>query len=232
MAEIFTDVGRQLVAGHDREDALHTLCEVATQRVPGAQHAGVTVGRNGQISTVAATGDVPRRTDAIQFKLGSGPCVDALVDDARFNAADLRTDPRWPEFGRRAAETTGVLSMLAFRLFFETDDGMIAGLNMYSQEPRAFGEVSETIGVLLATHGALALASASARDHARSLEIALQSSRGIGAAVGILMSMHKLTQQQAFDLLLVASQSTNRKVRDIAREVVDTGILPTTKRSR
>lgn len=54
--------------------------------------------------------------------------------------------------------------MLSFRLFFETGDGMIAGPNMYSHHPKAFDETSETIGVLLATHGALALANASARQ--------------------------------------------------------------------
>ena len=39
------------------------------------------------------------------------------------------------------------------------------------------------------------------------------------------MMKHKLTRQQAFDLLRVASQHSNRKLRDIAVEVADTGTL-------
>jgi ANTAR domain len=60
---------------------------------------------------------------------------------------------------------------------------------------------------------------------AENLDVALQSSRNIGAAIGILMSLHKISQTQAFDLLCVASQRSNRKLRDLALEVVDTGWL-------
>jgi GAF domain-containing protein len=229
VAEVFSDVGRQLAATQDRDGALQVLSEVAAERVSGADYAGVTAGREGKISTVAATSDLARRTDEIQYQLGHGPCVDALVEDTTFNAADLRTDQRWPEFGRRAVEATGIVSMLSIRLFLETDDGMIAGLNLYSHQPNAFGSDSETMAVLLATHGALALANATAREKIRNLEIALKSSRDIGAAIGVLMAMHKVDRQQAFDLLVVASQRTHRKLVELAREVADTGALPVTR---
>jgi AmiR/NasT family two-component response regulator len=39
------------------------------------------------------------------------------------------------------------------------------------------------------------------------------------------MSRHQLTQSQAFDLLRMASQHTHRKLRDIASDVVETGML-------
>ena len=41
-------------------------------------------------------------------------------------------------------------------------------------------------------------------------------------AVGVLMARHHLTREQAFDILRLAGQRTNRKVSDIAREVADT----------
>jgi AmiR/NasT family two-component response regulator len=58
------------------------------------------------------------------------------------------------------------------------------------------------------------------------LEKALDTSREIGTAVGVLMSAHKLTREQAFDLLRIASQRSNRRVQELAIEVVDTGSLP------
>ncbi len=79
-----------------------------------------------------------------------------------YNAADLRSDPRWPDFGARAAEV-GVLSMLSFRLFIESNPDVIAGLNLYASKPSAFDEQSESIGTLFATHGALAIAGAAPR---------------------------------------------------------------------
>ena len=57
------------------------------------------------------------------------------------------------------------------------------------------------------------------------LEIALASSRRIGMAMGILMGVYKLSETEAFDLLVVVSQHRNRKLRDIAEDVVLTGSL-------
>jgi AmiR/NasT family two-component response regulator len=63
------------------------------------------------------------------------------------------------------------------------------------------------------------------RDRADNLERALSSSREIGVAVGVLMTRHQLSREQAFDALRIASQNTNRKLSEIAIEVGDTGIL-------
>jgi AmiR/NasT family two-component response regulator len=97
---------------------------------------------------------------------------------------------------------------------------------MYSHTPGAFDEISESVANLLATHGALAVAKAAAEEKARNLERALKNSRDIGCAMGVLMASHKITRQQAFDLLRMASQHSHRKLAEIAVEVADTGALP------
>jgi AmiR/NasT family two-component response regulator len=43
--------------------------------------------------------------------------------------------------------------------------------------------------------------------------------------MGVLMHQHRLTQVEAFDVLRAASQDSNRKLADIALEVVETGSL-------
>ena len=48
----------------------------------------------------------------------------------------------------------------------------------------------------------------------------------IGQAKGILMERHRITADQAFALLVRASQRTNTKLTDIAQELTDTGDLP------
>ena len=60
----------------------------------------------------------------------------------------------------------------------------------------------------------------------RHLEIGLATSRSIGAAVGVLMSRHHWTYDQAFDALRTASQHGHRRLRDIAADVVLIGDLP------
>jgi hypothetical protein len=161
----------------------------------------------------------------VLLNLGTGPCVDALIEAPTYNAGDLRTDPRWPEFGRRAVESTGIVSMLSFRLYQESHRDVIAGLNMYSHRPNAFDVTSETIGLLLATHGAAVAVRAQAEQRVKNLEIALKTSREIGIAMGILMQASKITRDQAFDLLRIASQHTHRKLAEIAADVADTGRL-------
>jgi AmiR/NasT family two-component response regulator len=58
------------------------------------------------------------------------------------------------------------------------------------------------------------------------LEVAVTTNRQIGAAIGILMHQHKITESQGFELLREISQRTNRKLRDLADELVFTGALP------
>ncbi|MDP9094177.1 MAG: ANTAR domain-containing protein [Actinomycetota bacterium] len=57
------------------------------------------------------------------------------------------------------------------------------------------------------------------------LEEALVTCRRIGAATGILMASRKITDVEAFGLLRTASQDANRKLRDIADDVLLTGAL-------
>ena len=64
-----------------------------------------------------------------------------------------------------------------------------------------------------------------ARESAANLKLALHSNRRIGAAIGVLMATHKLTDSAAFDLLRTASQNSNRKLVEVAEDVVATGWL-------
>lgn len=225
LAVMFAKIERELVRA-DHDSALAVLVQSAVDMVPGAQMAGVTARRGGRFSTPAATHDAVCQTDQLQYERGHGPCVDAIVKDTTFNSRDLRTDGRWPDFGRAAFERAGVVSMLSFRLFFEDQDDLVAGLNMYSREVAAFDDNSEAIGLLVATHGALAVAQRAAREKADNLMIALRTSREIGVAMGILMQKHKITRDQSFDLLRLASQAMHRKLAEVAAQVAETGELP------
>jgi hypothetical protein len=225
-ADLFDRLGRELADADNPDEVYQVLTDTAVRAVPGAEQAGITQGKNGSFKTYAPTAEIVTEIDKIQYELKSGPCVDAIIEDTVFNAPDLREDGRWPEFGRRAYDTTGVISMLSFRLFFEDDSGVVAAINMYSAEPAAFDDSAKAIGLLLSTHGALALSAVLANDKADNLLVALRTSREIGVALGVLMASHKVTREQAFDLLRIASQQAHRKIADIAQEVAETGELP------
>jgi hypothetical protein len=61
------------------------------------------VRRRNAIETVCAVDDVHTRVDAIQYEVGSGPCLDAIAEHEVFVTDDLAGDERWPPFSHRAA---------------------------------------------------------------------------------------------------------------------------------
>jgi AmiR/NasT family two-component response regulator len=105
-------------------------------------------------------------------------------------------------------------------------------LNLYARLPGAFGVVDRAKAVILASLADLALSVAhSHEDETRrsdNLNLALATREVIGQAQGILMERERITPDQAFDILRRASQHLNRKLRDVAQDLVDTGERPET----
>ena len=58
------------------------------------------------------------------------------------------------------------------------------------------------------------------------LREAVDAQKLIGQATGIMMERHRLTATVAFELLKVASQNRNIKLREIAQRVIETGQEP------
>lgn len=226
LADRFDEIVALLDAGGS-DPTLGQVVQAAMTRIRGADSASITVCRRGKFTTTAASDDLARRGDALQYALGSGPCVDAVVDDATYSPRDIAVDRRWPEYGRRVSAELGVCSMLSYRLHTGSSESL-EGLNIYSRTIGAFDEDALLTGLFIATQAALVLS----REKVVYLEKALSTSREIGTAIGILMTSSKLTREQAFGLLRVASQDSNRRLRDVAVEVVDTGTLELPRSAR
>ena len=225
LAQSYAWLGKQLLIQHSVDEVFEALTSVGARQVPGAEQAGITRFHGGVLETVAATDQLVTSTDKIQYALLSGPCVDAVRVAAVFETGDLRSEVQWPEFGPQAFAATGVQSMLSYRLYVEEKADVATSLNFYSTQGKAFDPWAEMVGLLLATHGALAVATALARERNEHLSLALISNREIGVAIGVLMATHKLTSEAALALLRIASQQSNRKMSDVAAEVTETGQL-------
>ena len=130
---------------------------------------------------------------------------------------DLRHEQRWPNFARRAFEA-GAGGMLSIQLYVEGGD--LGALNLYSLEPAVFDDESEQVGLLFASHAAVAFAGARKQDNFTS---ALAGRDLIGQAKGILMERYDLDGDEAFRVLVrvsQTSQTSHRKLRDVAAELV------------
>jgi transcriptional regulator with GAF, ATPase, and Fis domain len=215
LAHVLSELARELHHVDDPDGVLREAVEAAMDLVPGAQAGSVTVLAGAKhVVHKAESGALPARVDALMTQVGEGPCLDALHHKRVIRVDDMRRETRWPQFAPRAAEL-GALSMLAFPLFVKDDS--LCALNLYADEVGAFSDESEHVGRLLAAQAAVAYSGA---QRAENLLAAIETRDLIGQAVGLLMERYTITAGRSFDTLVRFSRQTNRKLRDVAAELV------------
>lgn len=208
---------------HSRPDAdsdtvIAELAENAAIEVPGAQYAGVTVTQNYKhIDTPAATDKWPILLDEIQQRHRQGPCLTAAWEEKTIHVADLATDERFPLYARDALAETPIRSVMAFQLFIA--DHTMGALNVYAEQPHAFGPASREIGLIFAAHSSVAW-NAARRDE--QFKRALASRDTIGQAKGMIMERYGVNAVQAFDVLRKLSQDSNVPLITVAAELIAT----------
>ena len=229
MTAALAHLGRLSLRELSMEDLLQDIAELSSSVMPGRPESSVTILVRDRASTVASSGELANRLDERQYQQDDGPCLHAARTGEVTEVRDARTETRWRDYARRAQEA-GCLSSLSLPLVIDQDEQVTGALNVYARDPEAFDDASRAAGISFASYAAVAAgnlhAFRSARDIADNLRIALESRAVIDQAKGILMERHKLTADQAFQLLAQASMATNTKVRDVAEQLVATGELP------
>lgn len=215
------DAARQLQDEVGSEHTMERALQLAIKMVDGCEHAGISLVRHGKIDSPATSDDVVIRVDQLQLQYDEGPCMDAIREEEIVHSRDIASDPRWPEWGPRTAAETDVHSMKCFRLF--TTHDTIGALNLYATQGGAFDVEDREHGLALAAHVALAVV---ASQQIESLRAGLDTRTVIGQATGMLIERFDVSPDVAFAVLKRISQQSNRKLRDIAVQLVTTRQLP------
>lgn len=206
-------------------DALPHALSLVLDFVPAVESASITehASSTARPKTLASTDPIAAEVDGLQYRTGEGPCLAALTDDAVV-VSDFTDEPRWPTFAFRAMVETPLRAAMVLPLSSAGNPGF--SLNLYSACSSACSRPDLSRATAAGAGIGLVLTALRERQRATNLDIALSTSRRIGASMGVLMNRFHWTEAEAFDALRHASQVTHRKLRDIADEVVLTGALP------
>jgi GAF domain-containing protein len=215
----FEDV--QVVARSPLAETLDRAFQTCVEVVDHCDMAAISVAKSGRVRTLAASNELLRIIDDLQFQLGEGACFDALTGQDAVTANDLATDPRWPRWGTLVSERTGLHSTLSFRLALK--DAALGTLNLYSETPASFVHQDAVLGYVVAAHTAVAIANT---QQVEQLTEALAGRTVIGQATGMLMERFGLDPEAAFGVLRRISQAHNIKIATLAVDLVEHGRLP------
>lgn len=210
-----------LIAQESMRSVLLKVAEVAVQTLENTSEASVTLVERGRPTSASWTGLLAFELDEAQFGLDNGPCLEAAVSGRALTVRDMRTETRWPQFADVAARQ-GALSSLSTPIPMQHD--LQAALNLYSTKPDAYGDEQRSLVHELVGIAAVAISNMHSFDQvqrtAANLQEAMASRAAIEQAKGILMARHRIGAEQAFQVLSTRSQHANRKVRDLAAEIV------------
>jgi len=224
-ATVFAALAEIIYQGSDANEMYAAICIAATMTVRGCDHASLLVRDNDRYITVGASDQLAQKVDELERRAGDGPCIDAIEEETPQIDTDLTTPSLWPKLASVLVAETPVRGAMGFRLLVNKRKG--AALNLFSDAPNTFDAESAGRAAVLASFASVAINAVAKGEDAASLRRGLLSNREIGKAVGMLMMLHDMSEDDAFDQLRRHSQSLNIKLADVAREVIDRrGLLP------
>jgi GAF domain-containing protein len=195
-----------------------TGCAVLTD----CDSASITIIERGRPVTVGSTNDTAQALDDAQYSAREGPCLAAAQEGRTIRIDDTASDQRWPRFAA-SASAHGVRSSLSVPIAVSGPD-TFAGFNVYGKALGGFSDADEELSQAFARQASIVVANAQAYwaafELSQNMAKAMESRAVIEQAKGVLISTYRLDADAAFDLLRQRSQTTNRKLRDVAVEVV------------
>jgi GAF domain-containing protein len=207
LARSLSALSRFFVGDGTLQDTLHRVTKHAEEAVPAAAMTGITMLVEGRATTAVLTDENAAEIDTAQYETGIGPCLDSFREAKIYRIDDTAKDDRWRPFSEAAAAHEG-----------------LGALNFYARTPKGFSEDDEDVAAQFAVQAAVVLANAQAYWDAHqlneNLSTAMQSRAVIEQAKGILMGAQGCSADEAFQILVRVSQRENRKLREIAEELV------------
>jgi GAF domain-containing protein len=222
LARAFVRLAGTLASDFDIADFLHGLAEDSVE-ILRAEAAGVMLAdARGGLRLIASSDERMRLLEVFELQGVQGPCLDAYSTGRAVQAGAADSRARWPVFARQAAGA-GFQMMCAVPLRVRTD--VIGALNLFRGSDEPFTGAEMAIAQAMAEMAAIGLIQERAvreRDLLTSqLQAALNSRVIIEQAKGMIAGYLTRTVDDAFTLLRTYSRCHNRKLSEVASDVVD-----------
>lgn len=218
----FAELAKLAISARPLTEILQRTTELTRAVLGPPVEVSVTLVDGEDATTPAATVEWAVRLDEAQYRRGWGPCLDSARSGHPILVADTSAEPRWPEF-TDAARAAGVASSLSVPLPVQRH--VIGALNVYARERETFRDGRVEMAEQFASYAAVAIGNTAlyltSAKLAAQMQEAIASRAVIEQAKGILMALHRCDEDQAFGHLVSASQRSHKKLRDVARELVD-----------
>jgi GAF domain-containing protein len=208
----------------DWDGLADTLHEIIGTAIPLLRADGVGLmlaDRRGELRWVTATNEAEQAFEQAQRDLGEGPCMDAYITGQLVQTTNLQADSRWPRLGpaARSHRVRGVLSAPLLR-----DGRPIGTCNALTTVARGWTDADAgAVAAFAVVLGRLIGSITDARDKTRltaQLQLALNSRVLIEQAKGAIMEREGVDATRAFELMRRRARSSERKLAEVAREVL------------
>ena len=220
-AQAYAEFARLDLRTQGLNEVMDRVSTLAKATIRGTSEASVTLLLGGEGSTPGFSGEWACRLDEAQYAVGQGPCLAAAAGGELVHVPDFRAEDRWPDYVPRALELE-VGSSLSVAL--PVQETVTGALNLYAVEPKAFDAAAVALARTFAGYAAVAVANAhlfaTTATLLRQMEEALASRAVIEQAKGLIVGQRGCTPQEAFEVLVRASSVSNRKLREIAAELL------------
>jgi GAF domain-containing protein len=221
LARSLSALSRFFVGEGTLQETLQRVAGYATEAVPAAAMTGITMLVEGRARTAVFTDPTAPEIDSAQYETGIGPCLDSFRHRKVFRIDDTTEDDQWPPFSEAAA-AYGIRSTMSIPMVANHEG--IGAMNFYSRIPKGFSDDDVEAAGHFGAQAAIVLANAQAywdaHQLSQNLATAMQSRAVIEQAKGILMGAQRCTADEAFQILVRASQRENRMLREIAEGLV------------
>jgi len=221
--ETFIELTDTLVTDFNILEFLERLADRCTELL-GVGASGVLLAdQDGVLDLMAASTKNARLLVRYQLQNAEGPGLDAYRLGRQVQRADLAdSDPRWPRFAF-AARAAGFAAVHALPMRLR--EQAVGALNLFSAAPGPLDEKTVTLAQALADAATIGIVHqrALARQEilARQLQAALSSRIVIEQAKGFLAERLGVSVEAAFATLRSFARDHNRKLADVAAEVID-----------